>query len=102
MVSENEELPSLSSENIEEICEIAEKAARKYIMSKVPLRKISDMDITVEVNGEKPLNVSVNVDLELSPLMRNYNVQELVDEAVRKAFEAVEAYLRELKCKLKK
>jgi len=102
MVSENEELPSLSSENIEEICEIAEKAARKYIMSKVPLRKISDMDITVEVNGEKPLNVSVNVDLELSPLMRNYNVQKLVDEAVRKAFEAVEAYLRELKCKLKK
>jgi len=102
MVSENEELPSLSSENIEEICEIAEKAARKYIISKVPLRKISDMDITVEVNGEKPLNVSVNVDLELSPLMRNYNVQKLVDEAVRKAFEAVEAYLRELKCKLKK
>ena len=102
MVPENEELPSLSSENIEEICEIAEKAARKYIMSKVPLRKISDMDITVEVNGEKPLNVSVNVDLELSPLMRNYNVQKLVDEAVRKAFEAVEAYLRELRCKLKK
>jgi len=102
MVSENEELPSLSSENIEEICEIAEKAARKYIISKVPLRKISDMDITVEVNGEKPLNVSVNVNLELSPLMRNYNVQKLVDEAVRKAFEAVEAYLRELKCKLKK
>ena len=102
MVSENEELPSLSSENIEEICEIAEKAARKYIISKVPLRKISDMDITVEVNGEKPLNVSVNVDLELSPLMRNYNVQKLVDEAVRKAFEAVEAYLRELRCKLKK
>jgi len=102
MVSENEELPSLSSENIEEICEIAEKAARKYIISKVPLRKISDMDITVEVNGEKPLNVSVNVDLELSPLMRNYNVQKLVNEAVRKAFEAVEAYLRELKCKLKK
>jgi len=102
MVSENEELPSLSSESIEEICEIAEKAARKYIVSKVPLRKISDMDITVEVNGEKPLNVSVNVNLELSPLMRNYNVQKLVDEAVGKAFEAVEAYLRELKCKLKK
>jgi len=102
MVSENEELPSLSSENIEEICEIAEKAARKYIISKVPLRKISDMDITVEVNGEKPLNVSVNVEIELSPLMRNYNVQKLVDEAVRKAFEAVEAYLRELRCKLKK
>lgn len=102
MASKNEELPDLSPEDIEKICEIAEEAARKYIMSKVSLRKISDMDITVEVDGTKPFNVSVEVDLELSPLMRDYNVQELVDEAVGKAFEAIEAYLRELKCKSKK
>ena len=38
----SEGIPELTDEQIEEICEIAEEAARKYILSKVPLKKISD------------------------------------------------------------
>ncbi len=97
----SEGIPKLTDEQIEEICEIAEEAARKYILSKVPLKKISDFDITVETEGLKPLNISVEINLELSPLMRDYNVNKLVEEAVKKAFEAVDNHLKGLSCRSK-
>ena len=95
-------IPELTDEQIEEICEVAEEAARKYILSKVPLKKISDFDITVETEGLKPLNVSVEINLELSPLMRNFDTEKLVKEAVKKAFEAVDKHLKGLSCKSEK
>ena len=97
----NEGIPKLTDEQIEEICQIAEEAARKYILSKVPLKKISDFDITVETEGVKPLNISVEISLELSPLMRNYDTEKLVKEAVKKAFEAIDKHLKGLSCKSK-
>ena len=100
--SNGEEIPELTDEQIEEMCEIAEKAAREYILSKIPLKKISDFDITVETEGLKPLNVSVEVNLELSPLMRSYDAKKLTEEAVKKAFEAIDEYLKGLSCKSKR
>ena len=97
----SEGIPELTDDQIEEICEIAEEAARKYILSKVPLKKISDFDITVETEGLKPLNISVEINLELSPLMRDYDVKKLVEEAVKKAFEAVDNHLKGLSCRSK-
>jgi len=95
-------IPELTDEQIEEICEVAEEAARKYILSKVPLKKILDFDITVETEGLKPLNVSVEINLELSPLMRNFDAEKLVEEAVKKAFEAIDKHLKGLSCKSEK
>ena len=97
----SEGIPELTDDQMEEICEIAEEAARKYILSKVPLKKISDFDITVETEGLKPLNISVEINLELSPLMRDYDVNKLVEEAVKKAFEAVDNHLKGLSCRSK-
>jgi len=100
-LNEKSGIPELTAEQVEKLCEVAEEAARRHILSKVPMRRISDFDITVEVEGLKPLNVTVDVNLELSPLMRNYDAEKLVEEAVQKAFNAVDNYLRELSCKSK-
>lgn len=100
-MNEKSGIPELTAEQVEKLCEVAEEAARRHILSKVPMRRISDFDITVEVEGLKPLNVIVDVSLELSPLMRNYDAEKLVEEAVKKAFNAVDNYLRELSCKSK-
>ena len=100
-MNEKSGIPELTAEQVEKLCEVAEEAARRHILSKVPMRRISDFDITVEVEGLKPLNVIVDVNLELSPLMRNYDAEKLVEEAVQKAFNAVDNYLRELSCKSK-
>lgn len=95
-------IPQLTSEQMEELCEIAEKAAREQILTKVPLQRIIDLNVTVDIEGSKPVTVNVDVEITLSPLMKDYDVQRLVDEAKDRAFAAVEKYLRELACKSKK
>jgi len=95
-------IPPLNSRQEKELCELAEKTARKYVLSKVPSRKISTLDITVEIQGRKPITVNVDVEITLSPLMKDYDVAKLAKEATQEAFMSVERYLRELRCKSKK
>lgn len=96
---EQKELPPLSNKQVETLCMIAEDAARKHILAKLRLQQIDDFDITVETDGLKPVTVSVDVQLELSPVMKNYDAEKLAKEAVKEAFEAIEAYLEELACR---
>jgi len=95
-------LPELASEQIEELCAIAEEAAREYILSQVPSKRIETLNISVEAEGTNPMTLAVDIDIALSPLMKDFNVQKLVDEAVKKAFTSAEKYLRKLTCHSKK
>jgi len=95
-------IPELKSEQLEELCSIVEKTARQYVLSKVSPKRIEALNISVETEGTKPVRLTVDVDVSLSPLMKKFNVQKLVDEAVKEAFTSAENYLRELKCHSKK
>jgi hypothetical protein len=90
-------LPDLTTEQIEALCSTVEDAARKHILSKVPLKMVDNLNVSVEVEGAKPLNVTVEVDLELSPKMKGFDAEALVNDAVKQALEASEIYLRKLK-----
>lgn len=92
-------ISELTSEQVETLCAIAEKAARDHVLSRVPSRKVSVLNITVDTEGLKPVTVDVEVEITLSPLMKNYDVEKLANEATKQAFRAVEAYLRELSCR---
>jgi len=48
------------------------------------------------------VTLTVEIDIALSPLMKDFDVQKLVDEAVNEAFTSAKKYLRELKCHSKK
>lgn len=91
-------ITTLTPEQIENMCDIAEKAARKHILFKVPLHRIYDIDITIDINGLKPITVNVDLKITLSPLMNDYDVQKLANEANKKAFQAIEKDLNELTC----
>lgn len=95
-------IPELTTEQLEKLCEIAEKAARDYILSKVSPRKISDLNITVDTEGKKPVTVNVDVEIMLSPLMKGFDAEKLAKEASEEAFASVKEYLRELTCKYSK
>jgi hypothetical protein len=95
-------LPELTSEQIEELCTIAEEAAREYILSKVSSKRIDSLNVSVEVEGAKPVTLTVNVDIALSPLMKNFDAQKLVKEAMEEAFKSAEKYLREQACRSQK
>ena len=95
-------IPELKSEQIEELCSIVEKTAREYVLSKVSPKRIETLDISVETEGTKPVRLTVDVDVSLSPLMKKFDAQKLVDETVKEAFTSAESYLRKLKCRSKK
>jgi len=92
-------IPELTSKQVQELCEIGEKAARNHILSKIPTRRISTLNITIDTDGAKPITVNVDVEIVLSPLMKDYDVERLADEAKEKAFVSIEDYLRKLACK---
>jgi hypothetical protein len=95
-------IPELTLEQVEELCEGAEQAAREHILSQIPASRIATLDVTIEIEGTKPLTVNVDVTVVLSPLMKDFDVEALTKEATEKAFAHTEEYLRELKCKFTK
>jgi hypothetical protein len=90
-------IPDLTTEQIKTLCETAENAARKHVLSKISSKMVEKLNISVEVEGTKPVNVTVEVDLALSPEMKDFDANALVNDAVKKALEASESYLRKLK-----
>lgn len=91
-------LPDLTTEQIETLCSTAEDAARKHILSKVPLKMVDNLNITVEAEGAKPVNVTVEIDLSFSPKMKGFDAEALANDAAKVALETSEIYLRKLKC----
>jgi hypothetical protein len=91
-------IPKLTSEQLEKLCEIGEKAARSYVYSKVSPRQVSALDIVIDTEGAKPVTVSVDVELALSPLTKDYDAEKLAKEATSKAFQAIKEFLSELSC----
>ncbi len=83
-----------TSEEVEAMCEAAQDAARKHLLSKIPLKQVSDLDVTIEAVGDKPLLVSVDVAIELEG--GDQDLEPLVDQATEAAFSAAEAKAREL------
>jgi phosphoribosyl-dephospho-CoA transferase len=92
-------IPELTLEQVEELCERAEQAARTYVLSKVSTGRIATLDVSVDAEGTKPVTVDVEVTVVLSPLMKDFDVEELTKEATKRAFAIIEEYLRELRCK---
>jgi hypothetical protein len=91
-------IPELTSEQFEELCAVAEKAAREYVTARVSSKRIETLNISVEAEGTKPVTVTIDVDIVLSPLMKDFDVKGLVEGAVKEAFDSVNKYLRALKC----
>jgi hypothetical protein len=89
--------PELTTEQIETLCSTAENAARKHVLSKVHSKMIDRLDISVEAAGSKPVNVTVEIDLVLSPAAKDIDAQVLVKEAINEAHKASENYLRKIK-----
>ena len=84
-----------TDEEIEQMCLAAQEAARSHLLSKVPLKQLSDIDVTVEAVGDKPLTLFVDVAVELESGDEE-DMDPLVDEATDLAFDAAERKAREL------
>jgi hypothetical protein len=91
------ELPELTTEQTETLCSTAEDAARKYILSRTTSKNIENLSISVEAEGSKPLNLSIEVDLTLTTETKGIDPRKLAVEAAKQALKAAENFLRHLK-----
>jgi hypothetical protein len=93
---------SLPSDDLyEELCTIADDAARKYVTSKVSSQEICDLTISVNLEESEGLNVEVDVDLTLSRMKEPTYEKRLAEEAVKAAFKVIDKYISEVKCQSK-
>jgi hypothetical protein len=92
-------LPELTLEQLEELCERAEQAARNHVLSKIPKNRVTTLDVVVDAEGIKSLTVNVDLMVVLSPLMKDFDVEALTKTAIERAFARIEEYLRETTCK---
>lgn len=83
-----------TTEEVEQMCAVAEEAARRYLLSSVSLKRLSDLDVTVEAVGDKPLTLNIEVAIEAANSTQDLG--SVVDEATNLAFSAAEAKAREL------
>jgi hypothetical protein len=92
-------LSELTSEQIEDLCLLAEETARKHVYSKIPKKSIETLNITAEAEGTGPMNLAIDIDVSLKrSTTQSFNVQRTADEAVKEAFKTAENYLREHVC----
>ncbi len=89
--------PELSTKQIELLCQTTEDAARKYILSRVSSKDVDRLDIAVEVEGTKPVNVTVEINLLLTKDTKGYGPEALVKEAIEAAHRATQNFLSKLK-----
>ncbi len=89
-------LPELTAKQIEELCLAAENAARRHVLANFSPKVVERMNVSVEADGTKPVNLTVEIDLVLSPQMKEVDLDKLVNEAVKEAVEVSENYLRKL------
>ena len=97
-VSEDEYIKlnrSQTEQELETICDSAEDAARNIIFKKFDLKQITDLDITIESHGDKPLTLIV--DISISPRNSNDEITKLIDIACDEALRAAEIKAKELK-----
>lgn len=90
-------IPELTTEQTELLCQTTEAAAKKAVPSKVPSKLVNRLDICVEVEGTKPIDVSVEVDLVVAQDAKSIDVEAVVQEAVDAGHKAVENFLRKVK-----
>jgi hypothetical protein len=83
-----------TDDEVEQICIAAEEAAKKLLLHTVPLKRISDLDVTVEATCEKPLTLNVDVAVDLT--IGEEDLETLLKEATKQAFIAAENKVREL------
>jgi len=97
---EGSNFPRITADVMEEVCEIAERSVRKFLLSKIPSNRLRDIDFSIDVAGDIPLNVEMELRVTLTrthakEVLSKFNLEELIDEALNRAFTAVENYLRD-------
>ncbi|WP_258084614.1 DUF3194 domain-containing protein [Thermococcus thermotolerans] len=88
-------LPELSEEQLIEVGEVAQETIIKHVFDVLNRSDVKDIEVTMRINRNETLDLEVEVYLEV-PVFVKVDVEGLIDDAVEKAYAAVERKLREI------
>lgn len=88
-------LPELGEEEIIELGELAQEIIIKHIFDALNRSDVKDIEVTTKINRDETLDLEIEVYLEV-PVFVRVDVDALVEEALEKAYNAVERRLREI------
>ncbi|ASJ12208.1 DUF3194 domain-containing protein [Thermococcus thioreducens] len=88
-------LPELSEEQLIEVGEIAQETIIKHVFDALNRSDVKDIEVTLRINRGEILDLEIEVYLEV-PVFVKVDVEKLIDEAVEKAYDAIERKLREI------
>ena len=92
MSTELKRIPS--PREIEQMCEAAQQAVVSFLLSKIPAKRMRDVEVVVEAIGDKPL--TLNIEVSVTEGSQRKETSEIVDEATRVALNAAESKARDL------
>ncbi len=75
-------IPELTNEIIELLC-CTGKATKKQIFSRVSSKKVQNLNIWIEAEGSKSLNLTVAMNLSLSRKNENCYLKKLANRSTR-------------------
>lgn len=81
----------LTDQELNEISELAVKSAENFIYSKIPKKEVLDLDIKVELDYHKGLDVDINVDIQFDPLSNPDD--NIAEDAVDFAIAEIDSYI---------
>ncbi|OPX59665.1 MAG: hypothetical protein A4E25_01152 [Methanobacterium sp. PtaB.Bin024] len=87
-------MKTLTDSEMEDISEAAAVAAENYIFSKVSKKEILDLELRVEFNQDKGLDVDVEIELFLDELSKAD--ESLADQAAEVALDEIDRYVEKL------
>lgn len=90
-------IPKLTTKQIEVLCQIAETAAKRYVLSQVSLKLIERLNIIIEAKGDKPITIEIDIDFAMTSIKKSINPEIIAKNAIKEALIASENYLRQLK-----
>ncbi len=82
----------LTDQELDELSELAVKAAENFIFSNVSKKEILDLNINVEFEYDKILDVNILVDLDLDELS-SANENTIVEEAIDTTLEKIKEFI---------
>jgi hypothetical protein len=88
-------LPELTEEEIIEVGELAQKVVMKHVFDALSRSDVKDIEVTTRINRGETLDLELEVYLEV-PVFVKVDVEGLIDEAMERAYTAVEKRLREI------
>lgn len=90
-------IPKLTTKQIEVLCQIAETAVKRYVLSQVSLKLIERLNIIIEAKGDKPITIEIDIDFAMTSIKKSINPEIIAKNAIKEALIASENYLRQLK-----